>query len=134
MISTPGDIRRPHKFCHCFIVWKYNIDVIASSFQQVHDPRKQKLLEQYCGEADASLSMNTGLSRKVWPSLREETRHLVHLLGHTGHWECVSEKAFPIQGTSRRVPFPLRVYFDLVQQLFTEHLPCAGPAGGVAVN
>ena len=29
VISTPGDIRMPNKFCQCFIVRKYNIYFIV---------------------------------------------------------------------------------------------------------
>lgn len=61
MISAPGDIRRPDKFSHCFIVWKYDTDFSASSFKQPHGRRRQKLVKQRCREAARSSYINMGL-------------------------------------------------------------------------
>lgn len=45
VISTPENIRRPNKFYHCIIVWKYNMDlswILMSSFKQLHSLIKQR--------------------------------------------------------------------------------------------
>lgn len=113
MISIPGDIRRPDKFYHCFIVWKYNTDFIASSLKPLHDPRKQKLVKQYWREADTPLYINMGAPGRRGLSFEEKpdawfTSRATQVI------RSVFLKSFSRFGTSGDIEeglsFPLRIF------------------------